>query len=182
LKWMGQSPAEAAQRPWYQFFSPRGWARIAALAGLAAVFGARPESSPASVWKAMAGINVNMAALAILGAVMMLSFSRLGWKISLRSARPVLLLTVASVTATLCLLVSGGLVPHLGLAALLWVVVLVGGVIAFGWLADPNLISLHGFYKARLSRKRLWVPYRARMSRSRAGCAFSNLLMHGPHA
>jgi hypothetical protein len=40
----------------------------------------------------------------------------------------------------------------LALQALLLVSVLVGGVIAFGWLADPNLISLHGFYKARLSR------------------------------
>jgi hypothetical protein len=152
LKWLGQSPAEAGQRPWYQFFSPRGWARIAALAGLAAVFGARPESSPASLWKAMVGIPVNAVALAILGVVVVLSFSRLRWRISLRSARPVVLLTAASVTATLCLLANGGLVPALGLAALLWVVILVGGVIAFGWLADPNLISLHGFYKARLSR------------------------------
>jgi hypothetical protein len=152
LKWMGQKPSDEHQRPWYHFFSPRGWARIAALSCIAAVLGIRNDHSPAAIWQAVIGVNVNWVALVILGAVAVLSFSRLTWRVSLRSARPVVLLAIASVTATLCLLTNAEMVNLLACAALLWVTVLIGGVIAFGWLADPNLVSLHGFYKARLAR------------------------------
>ena len=152
LKWMGKVPPQEEQQPWYQLFSPRGWARIAAAAGITAVFGADQFSSVSDIWNAMIGIKVNVVALSILAVVALLSFSRLSWKVSLRSARPVVLLAIASATATLCLLASGGILPAAGVAALLWVAILIGGVIALGWLADPNLISLHGFYKARVSR------------------------------
>ena len=149
---MGEAPPQEEQLPWYNLFSPRGWARIAAAAAITAVFGADQVSSVSDIWNAMIGIKVNVVALGILAVVALLSFSRLSWKVSLRSARPVVLLATASATATLCLLASGAVLPAAGVAALLWVAILIGGVIALGWLADPNLISLHGFYKARVSR------------------------------
>jgi Patatin-like phospholipase len=152
LKGLGQPQADETVRPWYHFFSPRGWARMAALSGILAVLGLRHDHSWAGFARAFERMSVNMVAAAILGAVAMVSFSRLSWRVSLRSARPVVLLAIASVTATLCLLANGELIDLRGCAALLWVCVLTGGVIAFGWLADPNLISLHGFYKARISR------------------------------
>jgi hypothetical protein len=152
LKWMGEAPPQEERQPWYQLFSPRGWARITAAAGITAVFGADQYSSVSGIWNAMIGIKVNMVAISILAVVALLSFSRLNWKVSLRSARPVVLLAIASATAMLCLLAGGGILPAAGVAALLWVAILIGGVIALGWLADPNLISLHGFYKARVSR------------------------------
>lgn len=155
LKMMGQPPSDTRPRPWYQLFSPRGWARAAALSGLATglgVLGLRHDYSPTGIWEAIRGLNVNLAAVVILGIVALMSFSRLTWRISLRSARPTVLLSIASVAATLCLLENAQVMDPLGIAALLWVTVLIGGVIAFGWLADPNLISLHGFYKARISR------------------------------
>jgi len=66
------------------------------------------------------------------------------------------LLTVASASAVLCLLSNMALANRLQgnaiLAAFLWVALLIGAVIGIGWLADPNLLSMHGFYKERLTR------------------------------
>jgi hypothetical protein len=160
-KWVGQPEEDQASR-WYHFFSPRGWVRIVAVSGIITVLGLRRDDSPDALMRAFVAMNVNMAAMAILAAVVLLSFSRLKWRVSLRSARPAVLLAIASVTATLCLIANARLIDLPGLAALLSVSVLIGGVIAFGWLADPNLISLHGFYKARLSRAYLGASNTAR--------------------
>ncbi|MGB6308149.1 MAG: patatin-like phospholipase family protein [Steroidobacteraceae bacterium] len=162
LKMMGQPPSDSRPRPWYQIFSPRGWARAAALSGLATALGVGGYQEPADFWNAMRAVNVNMASVVILGIAGVMSFSRLTWRISLRSARPVVLLSFASATATLCLVTNARLVDSMGCTALLWVTVFIGGVIAFGWLADPNLISLHGFYKARIARAYLGASNRHR--------------------
>ena len=39
---------------------------------------------------------------------------------------------------------------------------LIGFVICIGWLADPSLLSLHGFYKGRLCRAYLGASNTAR--------------------
>jgi Patatin-like phospholipase len=152
LKAIGMATPVDDSRPWYQVFSARGWARAAAAGCILLVLGSRFDFSPSSLWNSMMTVSVTSVALGILAAAALLSLSSRRWKVSLRSARPVALMTAASLTATLCLLANSGVLPDVGVAALLWVAILIGGVIALGWLADPNLISLHGFYKARISR------------------------------
>jgi hypothetical protein len=75
---------------------------------------------------------------------------------------------IASITAALCVIGSGGVnapvQTHALLAALLWIGLLVGAVIAVGWLVDPNLLSLHSFYQARLVRAYLGASNNARDS------------------
>jgi predicted acylesterase/phospholipase RssA len=47
-------------------------------------------------------------------------------------------------------------------AALSWVLLLLGWVVALGWLADPNSLAMHAFYKARLTRAYLGASNLAR--------------------
>jgi hypothetical protein len=91
---------------------------------------------------------------------------------SLSSARPAVLLIFAATTATLSVLTydapAAVVALHqdgpVGVVALLGIALLIGMVIALGWLADPNLISLHGFYKARIARAYLGASNAARNS------------------
>lgn len=156
LKLMGQQPPQDQGRPWYYFFSPRGWARLIASCGLAIALRSALSVSPHNIWEAMETGPTNLVALAILALALVLSFSRLNWHITLKSSRPVILLSAACATAVLCLCANLGatwaFLEPAALTALLLIAVLLGGVVALGWLADPNLVSLHGFYKARLAR------------------------------
>lgn len=113
-------------------------------------------SRPVGMWTMFRSGDVQCPVIIVSGllllSVLTLSLAKATWQISPRSARPVVLLVFASATAMLCLLAGGQLIDTLACAAWLWVVVLVGGVVAFGWLVDPNLMSLHGFYAGRLAR------------------------------
>jgi hypothetical protein len=143
--------AEFSWRRWYNYYSPRGWARIIAVAGISVVIAIRC-STPTDWWNEIPSLIVNVGVFAILGTVVVLSIFPVSWRLSLRSARPVVLIGIATVTAILSLVGTVATTHVVGWIALLLATVLVGCVIAFGWLTDPNLISLHGFYKARISR------------------------------
>jgi hypothetical protein len=156
LKAFGKVPEGGPRQPWYYLFTPRAWARIAIVGCCGAAVRFAGDLSPQAIWSAMRQFSTTAVALWILAVAAALTFAGRRWPIAIKSARPVVLLGGAAATATLCLLANGGLVTALNgsavLAALLWIAVLVGGVVALGWLADPNLISLHGFYKSRIAR------------------------------
>jgi Patatin-like phospholipase len=148
----GAAPSlEFTWRQWYNYFSPRSWARLVALAGIV-VLAVERGHLQADWWKQCPGLIVKWAVFAVIGAVTVLSCFALRRRVSLRSARPVVLLAIATVTAILCLFASVETTHLVGWTALLLAAVLIGCVIAFGWLTDPNLVSLHGFYKARIAR------------------------------
>ncbi|HYN82316.1 MAG TPA: hypothetical protein VES88_12500 [Gemmatimonadaceae bacterium] len=156
--------------PWYYWFSPRGWARVAAAAAVATVFGLATNRSWSDVLAAMRASLVTLGSIvisiAILVAVVGISLARRKSRIALRSARPVVLLGIASAGAVLSLLSNGGIAnraqDNAMLAAFLWIAVLIGAVVGIGWLADPNLLSMHGFYKGRLTRAYLGASNSAR--------------------
>ena len=168
LRVLGANTPGADQRPWYFFFSPRGWARLVALAGLASILGWATTLPPHTMIHAIETVPTNALAVAILAVVLILSFAKLDWRVTLKSSRPVVLLSAACVTAILCLFSNVGGIWGLPLGPfiinLLWISVLLGSVFAFGWLTDPNLISLHGFYKARIARAYLGASNSARNS------------------
>jgi hypothetical protein len=167
------------KRPWYLMFSPRGWARVTAAAGFTTVMslasngawnGLKVAVRTAYDFDKINQLAATFVAVAVLASVIGVSWARRTWKIALGSARPVVLLGIASASAVLCLLANGGIAnrvhsnPTLApmLAALLWIALLVGGVIGIGWLADPNLLSMHGFYMSRLTRAYLGASNTAR--------------------
>jgi hypothetical protein len=165
LKIFYLEPTADSRRPWYYLFSPRGWTRIVALGCLITPAWLASDISPAGILQTLR--SAPTMAVVVLAAVLLLSFSRVTWSIALKSARPVVLLSGASVTALLCVLANSGISSSFGgatvvLAVLLWIAVLGGSVVALGWLADPNLMSLHGFYKARLARAYLGASNTAR--------------------
>ncbi|MEO8449189.1 MAG: hypothetical protein ABI647_05325, partial [Gemmatimonadota bacterium] len=167
LRLIGQErTAYNEKRRWLYMFSPRGWARVAAGAGFAAVLLLSTDHSLRGLWTAMKSVPTTFLSIAIFAGIAGLSWARRDWKVSLGSARPVALLTIASVTAALGVLANGGLGNLLQgtalLAALLWIALLVGAVVGIGWLADPNLLSMHGFYKGRLTRAYLGASNTAR--------------------
>jgi len=152
LRWINKMSPDTTPDAWYEILSPRGWARTIVIVCLGAIlicstweFGDFPLASYPDALEGRFGAAVLFAAL-------LLTFARRQWRISLRSTRPVTLLGMACLTATLCVIGLSTSSCRIALAALLLVCILIGGVIALGWLADPNLISLHGFYKARLAR------------------------------
>jgi hypothetical protein len=156
------------KRPWYYLFSPRGWARLGAFAGLATILGLSRNLSlggASAALKAGLGTSVSVSILAIVAAI---SWVPRRWKLALRSARPAVLLAIASATAVLTILANGGVANRAQgspmLAAFLWIAVLVGIVIGLGWLADPNLLSMHGFYKGRLTRAYLGASNNSRLT------------------
>jgi Patatin-like phospholipase len=165
---MGQRTVgpDGKPQPWYYLFSPRAWARLAVLICAGTVVRFADDPSVAGVRFAIRQAPTTAVGLVILLAVAAATLARLKWRVAIKSARPVVLLAGASMTATLCLLANGGLVSMLDesalMTALLWIAVLLGGVVALGWLADPNLISLHGFYKSRLARAYLGASNTAR--------------------
>ncbi|HEX8172083.1 MAG TPA: patatin-like phospholipase family protein [Thermoanaerobaculia bacterium] len=64
-------------------------------------------------------------------------------------------LTVIACTIFVLIGVAGSAGPEFGKRALTLVgliATVLGWVVALGWLADPNLLTMHGFYKARLVR------------------------------
>jgi hypothetical protein len=165
---IGHQPADISgqKRPWYYLFSPRGWARLGAFAGLATILGLSRNLSlggASAALKAGLGTAVSVSILAIVAAI---SWVPRRWKLALRSARPAVLLAIASATAVLTILANGGVANRAQgspmLAAFLWIAVLVGAVIGLGWLADPNLLSMHGFYKGRLTRAYLGASNNSR--------------------
>ena len=95
--------------------------------------------------------SVALGTLAIAGLV---TFVPRRWPLAIGSARPATLLSITSGTATFSLLGTSAAGPTDGvsLIAPLWIAILIGFVVCMGWLADPNLLSIHGFYKGRLAR------------------------------
>ena len=168
LEWIGHEKTTylGAKRPWYFMFSPRGWARLTVAGAAFILIYLATDRSAAGLWSAMTTVPTTSIALLILGAVVGLSWLRRQKQAALGSARPVVLLSIASATSVLTLLSNGGIANRAAgspvLAAVLMVGLLVGTVIAIGWLADPNLLSLHGFYKARLTRAYLGASNTAR--------------------
>lgn len=158
-------PPAVPKRGLFNFFTPRTWTRLIVVPCAAAMVHYLGSASPGALWQAVAATWGSLVAVSVIAAGFLLSFARTSWRIAMGSARPVWLLAIASLTATLCLLASGQFPgihrPEL-LAGLLWLALLIGGVIAMGWMADPNLLSLHAFYKARLTRAYLGASNAAR--------------------
>jgi hypothetical protein len=160
-------PAGAGDGRWTSLFSPRGWARLGAIAGVLAFLLVSDWPSPRELWAAVAGSWPSLAAAGVPIAALVISIVPRASKLALGSARPAGLLVVASLTAALALLTTTpALVPDAGgsapLAAAAWILLFVGGVVGLGWLADPNLLSIHAFYKARLTRAYLGASNTAR--------------------
>ena len=155
-------------RAWYFLFSPRGWVRVSVLGALlvgwlvadrAALSAFLADPLRQLQWS-------TVAAFAILLAALVVTFARRSWRVALGSARPATLLSIATISAALCILTNGTVATGARyepvLVALLWIALMIGAVIAVGWLADPNLLSLHGFYKERLARAYLGASNAAR--------------------
>ena len=169
LRLVGQKRLPAGgHRAWYYLFSPRGWVRIAIVAAVIVAWVVADDTSLAAVWTERARRMQWSTALAVLVLLVALAvtFARRNWRVALGSARPATLLCIASAGAALCVLTNGTLSTDPAhdplLIALLWIALLIGAVIAVGWLADPNLLSMHGFYKARLTRAYLGASNAAR--------------------
>jgi hypothetical protein len=166
--WHDPTSDEAFSRPrgWMFLFEPRGWTQLAVGAALVTVWYYSRHVSWGERWTAVSTDLPSLVAIAILAVALAVSLAPGRYRVALGSARPVGLLVTASFTATLCLLANGGLAAQFErstlLSGLLWIALLVGGVIAMGWLADPNLLSLHAFYKGRLSRAYLGASNTAR--------------------
>lgn len=148
------------------FFSPRAWLRVVVGAAAAVVTYYARDVSVAGFWNAVLTPGPSAVAVLVLGVTGGLTFAHQRLRVALGSFRPVGLLVMASFTATLCLLANSEAAASFQraslLAGLLWLSLLVGGVIAMGWLADPNLLSLHAFYKGRLTRAYLGASNEAR--------------------
>ena len=169
LRLIGQTRLPAGgNRAWYYLFSPRGWVRISVVAAVVVAWLVTKDTSLATVWSERAQRMQWSTAVAILVLVtaLAITFARRNWRIALGSARPATLLSISSAGAALCVLTNGTLAIDAAhdplLVALLWIAILIGAVIAIGWLADPNLLSMHGFYKARLTRAYLGASNAAR--------------------
>jgi hypothetical protein len=169
-------PPGVGARGWYYLFSPRGWVRAVVVAALALAWLASDRTSLAAIWAERAQrIQWSTAlALLVLAVAFVVTLAPRNWRVALGSARPAGLLCIATIGATLCVLTNGTLMTDrlLGppLVALLWIALLIGGVIATGWLADPNLLSMHGFYKARLTRAYLGASNAARENEENHRC------------
>ena len=154
---------------WIYLFSPRGWVRVVVLIVIAVLWLSLRGEFPRAIIAAVAlpvsaSMLASSAALGAIGATGLVTFAHRTWPIALGSARPAALLSISSGTGLVGLLggqaVAGSDSIHL--IAPLWIALLIGFVICMGWLADPNLLSLHGFYKGRLSRAYLGASNTAR--------------------
>jgi predicted acylesterase/phospholipase RssA len=154
---------------WWYVRQPRRWVRLVVVACLGALAARHWVWSGSLDWTTLTENRSDKAALILLGVIAVMTFARPSWRWSLNSARPAVLLALAPVTATLCVLVwdaptTTDIAGQVGVVALLAVLLLIGLVVALGWLADPNLISMHGFYKARIARAYLGASNAARAS------------------
>lgn len=161
-------PAGRGRREWFYFFTPNGWVRVAALAALVAAW-RLSWSGPAwqFAWDLLrSGEWSSYVSLALIVGALAITFIPRGSPLALRSARPAGLLTLACASAALCILSNGTFIVPLkyeaAVLAFQWIALLIGAVVALGWLADPNLLSLHAFYKARLARAYLGASNTAR--------------------
>jgi hypothetical protein len=150
------SPAGSG-KGWLYFFSPRGWVRFTWVLMIGALWLVGRVTHTA-IPPVLAGrFDAPVAAAAgVLIASLAISFMHHKRNHALGSARPAGLLCIAMLSASLVILtrftpMAGGEFAPI-LIASLWIALLIGAVIAIGWLADPNLLSMHGFYKARLTR------------------------------
>jgi hypothetical protein len=160
----GTPPAD-----WIYLFSPRGWVRIVVLVVIAVLVWSQRDNLPAGLIALVAvpvsiSMSASWAALGAIAAAGLVTLAPRTLAIALGSARPAALLSISSGTSLVGLL--GGqastIPDSIQLIAPLWIALLIGFVICMGWLADPNLLSLHGFYKGRLSRAYLGASNTAR--------------------
>jgi hypothetical protein len=116
--------------------------------------------------------HVPLTAAMSVTAVVSWLFALWVWRRSSRSARRALWLLLFSGAAPALLIVAIWFLADpvldyssaaLGLmASLLLLLINVGWVVALGWMADPNALGLHSFYKARLIRAYLGASNPAR--------------------
>jgi hypothetical protein len=163
-----QGSGQRGSGRWLYLFSPRGWVRLSVLlvpALLAWVAGR--EILAFYLLMGAAVINFGLPAIPVgtLAAIGVVTFVPRTWRLAIGSARPAALMSITSGTATLSLL-GGHTAANDGVffIAPLWIFILVGFVICMGWLADPNLLSIHGFYKGRLARAYLGASNTARLN------------------
>jgi hypothetical protein len=154
----------AAPSRWLYLFSPRGWVRVSVLSAVVVLALAAKAGLTGLMLQAVNPLSASTLAVATLAAAGLVTFARRDWRLALGSARPAALLSITAFTAMLSLLAGERTAADAGvfLVAPLWIVLLVGFVICTGWLADPNLLSLHGFYKGRLARAYLGASNTAR--------------------
>jgi hypothetical protein len=156
LRLIGRPDLAGSPRPWWAFFSPRGWVRAGVGATIGVILLLAQNRSWSGLGRPIGTFTTTPVAVLILLAAAAITFWPRKSRVALGSARPAVLLVIACLTAALTLLGNHTLVTRLQsdalLAALLWIGLLTGAVIGIGWLADPNLLSMHGFYKARLTR------------------------------
>jgi hypothetical protein len=160
-------PEGASSERWMYLFSPAGWVRVAVIVSLAALFFTTHLTVREFIAFAFAGaaaLSAPFLASVTLASTGLVTFARRNWRLAIGSARPAVLLSITSGTATLTLLAQGARQADDGVFFIpwLWIVLLTGFVICTGWLADPNLLSIHGFYKARLARAYLGASNTAR--------------------
>ena len=164
----GSPPPPGGHREWYYLFTPRGWVRVAVIGAAITAWTLSDEVSISALWREQVNSwQWSTAVALVIGiAAFGVTFVPRHWRMALGSARPAGLLCIATVGAALCVLTNGTLpinsVNEPLLVALLWIALLLGAVIALGWLADPNLLSMHGFYRARLTRAYLGASNAAR--------------------
>lgn len=94
-----------------------------------------------------------------------------------RRIQLVLVFAVAAVVLLSLTIALYDVMPERGLrfyAGLALLVVTGGWVVALGWMADPNVLSLHGFYKARLVRAYLGASNATRAATKRITDAVPN--------
>ena len=161
-----QSSGRTGGGRWLYLFSPRGWVRVFVAASLIVLFLAKGYELAAFVTLltlATASLTSSVA-LGTLATAGLVTFVPRTWPVAIGSARPATLLSITSGTATLSLLGSSAAGPTDGvfLIAPLWIAILIGFVVCMGWLADPNLLSIHGFFKGRLARAYLGASNTAR--------------------
>ena len=155
---------EERPKGWIYLFSPRGWVRVSLVMALLVLWLAASGGLAALMMSAVVSLTAGTLAVATLVAALLATLAPNKWRIALGSARSAALLSITAATATFTLLATEPASASAGifLVAPLWIVTLIGFVICSGWLADPNLLSLHGFYKGRLSRAYLGASNTAR--------------------
>jgi len=173
-RWFPNFASRLAQLPrererWVYLFSPQGWVRVSFLVSLWALLYATHVRLSQLVELPIGGataLSVPFLTLSTLVAIGLVTFAKRTWPIALGSARPAVLLAIAAGTAALTFIGDkvGAADDTAFLIAPLWIVLLIGFVICTGWLADPNLLSIHGFYKGRLARAYLGASNTARLN------------------
>ena len=174
-KWLGKVVPFSDNKPMpptiraYEIFTPRVWVRLTFLAAVGVILFFLRDGWTDRWARLFSGWDTRLeagAAVVVLVASVAITFVPDRRNIAPNSARSAALLSAACVSSMLCLLAVCDVAHTLEhgevFVAFLWIGLLLGTVAALGWLADPNILSLHSFYKARLTRAYLGASNSAR--------------------